>query len=140
MSAAPVRLSEIDPNTDEPQPECPKIGYIDDDLVISGECPETETTPAVRFTYHPLSAGEYTEYLNKLDAARGKSLKERERVVLTDLIQRHLKTWDLRKRDGTPVNFKDIKELQRVPLKIIDWIGNQITETSRSIDAALLGK
>lgn len=142
MSASPsIRLTEPDPNAaiQEPESGCPKIGYIDDSLVIEGECPETSVTPRVLFKYHPLSSGEYTEYLAKLDAVKHRPLKERERVVLEELIPRYVRGWDLRKPDGTAVSHTDIKELRRVPLSILDFIGNKITEASRDIDR-LLGK
>jgi len=144
MSANPsIRLTEPEPNStiQEPESECPKIGYISDDLVVNGLCPETAVTPAVAFKYHPVSAGEYADYMNKLatERQRGKSHRELERVVLSELVQRYLRSWDLRKPDGSTVDFKNMTELQRVPLAILDFIGNKITETSRDIDK-LLGK
>ncbi len=134
-----MNLSEIDPRGVEPPPNVPKIGYIDDSLVVDCVVPETDITPAVRFKYHPLSAGEFSEYLGKLDANRNKSLADRERVVMQHLISKNLREWDLTKPNGEPVDFRRVEELQRVPLAIIDFIGRAITRTSDDIDK-LLGK
>lgn len=103
------------------------IVYFEDAYIATKVVELTSQTPAFKFEYKPLNVFQAAQLTDAIMDA-GKY----EKVVLAnlDLMTRHLISWDVKKPDGSIVDFTCIEELKRLSPKLVDLVLQEIRKDS----------
>jgi len=106
-----------------------KSAYIEPDYVEKGVVEETEQTPKIEFSFKPLNM---IQSSNLTDAVMAdKSITGAANATL-EMLTRHIVDWDAVKPDGSKIDFKKVKELERMDPGVINKISSTIRRDKSS--------
>ena len=71
---------------------------------------ETESHPECRFTYTPLTRGEYAECEDRIRKGNAVAIAQ----LIAETIRRHVKSWNVTKQDGSGVDPRNTEETNRL--------------------------
>lgn len=95
-----------------------KCAFYDGLFARNSEVPETEWTPAVKFSYKPLSIEQQDRYAANVNSGASNASLQ--------LIAQNVIEWDLCKPDGSQVDHEDISSLKKCDPHVTEYILNAI--------------
>lgn len=96
-----------------------KTVYYDKDYTRTIELKEAEHYPKVVFTFKPLNIIDVAEVTDKI---MEKATVAGAAEVNVEMISRQLVKWDLKKPNGTTIDFRKIDELKRLDTVVLNKI------------------
>lgn len=109
------------------------LGYYDREYVqYSTFTPDHEGLPTVHFAYVPLTANRRTKMLEEMERAS----QSRTGRLSVKLLSEQVRTWDLRRPDGSTADPRDAREIgNHVDYNLVEGIVSLILD-SRADDEA----
>jgi hypothetical protein len=106
-----------------------KSAYIETDYVEHGVVEETDNTPRIEFSFKPLNMIQSSKLT---DAVMADKTVAGAALATMEMLTKHIVDWDMLKPDGSKVDFKKVKELEKIDPGVLNRISSRVRRDKSS--------